>query len=55
MAKCKSIGGHGKAVQVDISLTPRVESARFQLLESKVLSSRSVFQIVLNPHPYSSA
>ena len=32
----------GMAEQVDISLTPRVESARFQRLESRVLSSCSV-------------
>ena len=31
---------HGEAEQVVIGLTPRVESARFQLVESDVLSSR---------------
>ena len=35
-AKLVKLGG---AVQVDIGLTPRVESTRFQLVESTVLSS----------------
>ena len=42
--------GVGKAVQVDIKLTPRVETTWFQLLESTVLSSPLVSDA--NPHLY---
>ena len=34
----------GKAVQVDISLTPRVESAWFQLIQSTLLSKYITFK-----------
>ena len=40
----------GRAVQVDISLTPCAENAGFQLLESTVLSKPLVSNI--NLHPY---